>query len=94
MSQGIDHPAWNFTFRAPSGEEDRVCDLRVYVTTNFNQTKITSITSCWELTDEEIQEVIRTKRIMMNVLGGGLSAHFIAPESVMRQFVTDYGKTW
>lgn len=94
MSQGIDHPAWNFTFSAPPGEEERVNDLRVFITVNPEQTQITSVTTCWELSDSDIEEIVRTRRIMMNCLGGGLMAHFIGPESVMREFVTAFGKTW
>ena len=94
MSHGIDHPAWNFTFGPPAGEEERVGAIRVYVTVNPSQQHITSVTSCWELSDADIEEIVRTRRIMMNTMGGGLMAHYIAPESKMREFVTAFGKTW
>ena len=94
MGTGIDHPAWNFTFSAPAGEEDRVGTLRVFITTNPLGTHITSVTTHWQFSDEEIEEIVRTRGVMMNVLGGGLPAHYIAPESKMREFVSDFGKTW
>lgn len=94
MGVGIDHPFWNFVFGPPPGEEERVGTLRVFITVTPDQQHITSITSCWELTDEEIEEIVRTRRIMMNTMGGGLSAHYIAPESKMREFVTAFGTTW
>ena len=94
MSQAIDHPAWNFTFGPPPGEEERVGTIRVFVTCNQQQTMITSVTSCWELSDADIEEIVRTRRIMMNTMGGGLMAHFIGTESTMKEFVTAFGKTW
>jgi len=108
MAQGIDHPFHNFTFHAPPGQEDRIGDLKVYVTWSPAPTSnsasaffdknsgryMTSVTSCWELEDHEIEEIVRTKRVMVNFLGGGLMAHYVTSESQMKQFVTDYGKTW
>jgi hypothetical protein len=94
MGIGIDHPAWNFTFSAPPGEEERVGDLRVFITVNPQQTQITSVTCAWELNDDEIAEIVKTRRVMINTMGGGLLAHYITSESFMRQFVTDFGKTW
>lgn len=94
MSQAIDHPAWNFTFGPPPGEEERVGSIRVFITVDPTQRHITSVTSCWELSDADIEEIVRTRRIMMNTMGGGLRAHFIGTESTMKEFVTVFGKTW
>jgi hypothetical protein len=94
MGIGISHPAGNITFKAPRGEEDRVGELVAYMTTNADGTAITSITTCWEMTDEEIAEIVRTKQVMMNVMGGGLPAHYISSATHMREFVTAFGKTW
>ena len=94
MGIGVAHPFWNFTFGPPPGEEERVGEIKVFITTNPAGTQMTSVTTCWDLTDEEIAEIVRTKRIMMNTMGGGLQAHYIAPESKMREFVTAFGKTW
>lgn len=94
MANAVDHPHWNWTFGAPKGEEDRVGELRVFITTDPTYTSITSVNTCWELTDAEIEEIVRTRRVMMNCLGGGLMAHFIGSESVVREFAMDFGKTW
>lgn len=94
MGTGIDHPAWNFTFGPPPGEEERVGELRVFITVNPQQTAITSVTTCWELSDEEIAEVVATRRVMMNSMGSSLLAHYVTSESKMREFVTAFGKTW
>lgn len=99
MAQGIDHPHWNFTFTAPRGEEDRVGDLRVFITVApgpapAGRPHITSVTTCWELTDSDIEEIVRTRKVMMNCMGGGLPAHFISGPESMREFVTAFGRTW
>ena len=94
MGQGVDHPKWNFTFGPPVGEEDRVGTLRVFITTTPDGKHMTSVTTCWELSDSEIEEIVRTRKVMFNSLGSGLAAHFISSESIMREFVTAYGRTW
>ena len=94
MGEAIDHPAANITYGAPRGEEDRVGALKAYVTTDPTGEYVTSVTTYWQFSDAEIEEIARTKCVMMNVLGGGLPAHFIAPEKMMRPFVADFGKTW
>ena len=38
-----------------------------YLTLPAHVTKDGEITSCWELTDDEIQEIIKTKRIYFSV---------------------------
>ncbi len=94
MAKAIPHPAANFVFGPPPGEADRVESLAVFITTNLQQTQITSVTSAWELTDAEIDEIVRTRRVMMNTLGGGLMAHYISSESSCREFASGFGKTW
>jgi len=100
VSTGIDHPFANFTFTAPPGEEDRVGDLRVFITTlpgysrSDGKPAITSVTTCWQLEDSEVDEIVRTRRVMMNAMGGGLMAHYITSPESMREFVTAFGETW
>lgn len=94
MATGIAHPFANFEFGPPRGEEDRVGTLAVFITPNKDYSAITSVTTCWELDDDEIAEIVRTKRVMMNSLGGGLMAHYITSPEKMREFVLDFGLTW
>lgn len=94
MATGIDHPFANFTFGPPPGESERVGSLRVFITPTPDFRAITSVTTCWEFTDEEIAEIVRTKRVMMNTMGGGLMAHYITDPESMRSFVTEFGPTW
>ncbi|MES0168222.1 hypothetical protein NKJ87_19905 [Mesorhizobium sp. M0027] len=51
--------------------------------------------SCWELDEAELAEVVRTKRIFVSILSGRTQPPvFVAPESIMRGFLVDYGGTW
>lgn len=52
----------NMKFTAPPGREQEVDDLPVF--SDGNQ-----IISCWELTDEELIEVIKTKKVYLGVMG-------------------------
>lgn len=94
MAAGVNHPFTNFVFDAPPGREDEVGSLGVFITTNPERTAITSVTTAWELDDEEIAEIVRTRKIMYNQMGGGLHAHYITSPEKMRDFVTMYGATW
>lgn len=94
MATGISHPFANWAFGPPKGEEDRVGSLEVFITPNKDFSQITSITTCWELDDEEIEEIVRTRRIMMNTMGSALLAHYITSPEKMREFVLDFGLTW
>lgn len=94
MGYAIDHPAFNFTFGPPPGDEERVGTIRVFVTYNPPRTRMTSVIAAWGLTEAEIAEIVQTKQIMIHFMGGGLMPHFVAPESIMRQFATDFGGSW
>lgn len=94
MGHAIRHPAANFTFGPPPGESERVGSVDCFITLDPAKTRMTSVTTCWQFTPEEIDEICQTGQVMVHFLGGGLMAHFVAPESVMRTFVLDYGRSW
>lgn len=53
----------NRTLHAAPGTEDRVSDLHIF-------TDGESCVSCWELTDEEVAEIVRTRRAWLQVMSG------------------------
>jgi hypothetical protein len=59
----VEFPEQNMILRPAKGTEDYVQPLPCY--NNGAQT-----ISCWELTDEEVEEVVKTRRIYMGVFGG------------------------
>lgn len=51
--------------------------------------------SCWELTQDEIAEVLRTGRVFLTVLSGTTqSPVFVGSEESVRSVVVDYGGVW
>lgn len=46
----------NVVMKAPPGEEENVFDMPAFRDKG-------NIVSCWELTDEEVEEIVKTKRI-------------------------------
>lgn len=64
----IDFPERNLTFTAPPGQEDTVMDLPVRADPFPNPTQYVSK---WELTDEEVQDVIDNKCIWLFVVNAG-----------------------
>jgi hypothetical protein len=63
MSNPVDFPQANLTLNAPDGRHETVQPLRAF---HYSGQYI----SCWELTDAELEEVVRTRRVFINVLGG------------------------
>lgn len=94
MGFAVPHPAANFTFGPPPGDEERVGTIQVRVTYNPPRTRMTSIITVWEFDDAELIEIMATRRVMIHFMGSTLMPHFVAPESIMRQFATDFGSSW
>ncbi len=87
MAYAVEFPGANRVLGAPPGAEN-VSSMHTFTNGNCS-------VSCWELDDAELAEVIRTRRIFLSVLSGVTQpAVFLAPESVMRGFLVDYGGTW
>ncbi|MDZ7893862.1 MAG: hypothetical protein U5M50_02200 [Sphingobium sp.] len=87
MAQGVDFKGSNKVYRAPEGRDD-VHDLHVFVNGRC-------IVSAWELSDEEIGEIVRSRRVFLSSFSGDvLFPVFVGSESVVRSVVVDYGKVW
>lgn len=51
--------------------------------------------SCWELSAEELAEVIRTGRVFLSVFSGRTQAPvFVGSEGTTRSVVVDFGGVW
>ena len=88
MGQPVAFPGVNRRFVAPAGEEERVGTLEVF-------TNGACIVSAWELTDAELAEIVRTRRVFLSVWSGDeLYPVFVGAESVTRSVVVDFGAVW
>jgi len=89
MGHGIDWPGKNRSLLPPPGVSESQCHT-LHVFNNG-----TCSVSCWELTDEEWEEVLRTRRIYASVwYGSSQPPMLIGSESVVREVVADYGAVW
>ena len=87
MAHPVQFDGCNKLYRAPEGRDD-VGDLAVFSNGNC-------IVSGWELTDAEIEEIVRTRRVFLSSMSGStLFPQFVGSESVVRSVVCDYGKVW
>lgn len=88
MGSVVDFKGSNHTFGPPKGEEDRCGSLPCFVNG-------THVVSAWELTDAEIEEIVRTRRVFLSTwTGRGMVPVFVGSESVVRSVVVDFGKIW
>jgi hypothetical protein len=67
-------PEANFTFKKPPDMAEEDCgDLHVYKTvTSLSMGSVPCILSCWEISEEDLKEIIKTKRIWLGILGNGM----------------------
>lgn len=84
MAQGVPFEGANTVFHAPEGE-DRVLPLHIFHNGS-------AMTSCWELTEEEIDEINNTGRIFVSVFGRALPPIFVGGELETRALLVDFGK--
>jgi hypothetical protein len=63
MAVPVKHPNENMVFRAPPGMEDTCSDLSVRVADH-------GIESVWELTDDEVWDLIKSRKLMLLVVTG------------------------
>lgn len=89
MGHGIKWNGANKTYGPPPGvTEDQCHTLHVF----FNGA---CIVSCWELTDEEIADIVRTRRVFQSVWSAGqLPPTLVGSESVVHATVADFGAVW
>lgn len=74
----------NVIFKAPAGEEDRVCDLAVFRNRG-------GMISAWHLSEAEIEEIVLTRTVYLSVMGGVLPPVFVGSEREMRALSLDMG---
>lgn len=87
MGYPVNFSGANCVYKAPPGRDD-VGDLPTFKNG-------ACIVSAWELSDEELQEVLRTRRVFLSSFSGDtLFPVFLGSESVVRSVVVDYGKIW
>jgi len=87
MGYPVQFDGCNKFFAAPENRDD-IGDLAVF------QNGICNV-SGWELSDEEIEEIVRTKRVFISIMSGKiLFPQFVGSESIVRSVVCDYGKVW
>jgi hypothetical protein len=87
MAVPINFEGSNRLFTAPEGRDD-VGTLPTFCNG-------ACIVSAWEPTDDELAEIIRTRRVFLSVFSGNvLYPVFVGAESVVRSVVVDYGKVW
>ena len=85
MAVAVDFKGANCLLRAPP-DNDSVGELPIF------RNGVTSV-SCWELTPEELAEVVRTGRVYVAVLSGKQSQPpvFAGSETAVRDMTSDYG---
>jgi hypothetical protein len=87
MATGVPFTGSNKVYAAPEGRDD-VSDLHVFANGNC-------IVSAWELSDAELAEIVRTRRVFLSSFSGAtLFPVFVGSESVVRSVVVDYGPVW
>lgn len=85
MAHGIPFKGANIFFGPPPGKEDAINGIAAF-------TNGVCVVSCWELTDEEIAEIVKTKQIWCSVMSGQtMYPHYVGTESVVRELNADYG---
>jgi hypothetical protein len=78
----------NKVFKKPADMTDDQCgDLGVCETTDKDGYPV--IVSCWELTEEELQEIIKTKRVWLGVLGAGTPPVWLSGTNPFKQPETE-----
>jgi hypothetical protein len=88
MGKGVEFEGMNVIYQAPPGQEDRCNSIGVF-------RNGLELVTCWELTDEELADVIRTKRVWFLMQSGGkLYPHFIGSERTVHALMADTGAVW
>lgn len=85
MASPVNFEGQNVIYKSPPGEEDRVQPLHVMTNGRF-------VTSCWELSPEEIAEVSQTGRIFLTVINCDVFPSFVGGEASTRGITADCGK--
>ena len=87
MAYPVEFEGCNRVYHAPPDRND-IGNLAVFANG-------VCIVSAWEFTDDEIEEIVRTKRIFLSTMSGEIFfPQFVGSESVVRSVICDYGKIW
>lgn len=88
MGVPADFPGANFTYGPPPGREETVGSLRVFKNGRC-------IVSAWDLTDDELDEIIKTRRVFLSSFSGDvLFPVYVGSETTTRSVVLDSGPVW
>lgn len=84
MSSAVEFDGQNLVLQPPTGAEN-VRPLPIF-RNGF------CCVSCWELTDEELAEIVRTRRVFISVFSGNTQPPvYVGSETTTREVVADYG---
>ncbi len=85
MAQGVNFHGSNKYYGAPEGKEDAVVGTHAF-------TNGICVIVCWEFTEAELEEIVKTKRVYMTMQSGPhLFPHYIGLEQDVRMLNADYG---
>lgn len=88
MAQPINWYGANKVLTAPEGREGDIQSMSV-----FNNGLLS--VSCWELTKDEIMDIIQNRCIFIGIIAGESSPPIIVgTEDHIRRILVDYGKVW
>lgn len=88
LADAIDFAGTNIVMRAPPGREETVNDVRAF------RNAMCCVT-CWQLSDAELAEIARTRRVYLSVfMGGGRPPVYAGGEDEVRAITVDYGGTF
>jgi hypothetical protein len=89
MGRGTKWHGANFELGRPKGWDEQQCNS-LHVFRNGRD-----VVSCWELSDEEIAEIVKTRRVFLLISGMGwtMPPAYIGLEEHCREMTADV-KTW
>lgn len=84
MGQPVEFEGQNLVLRPPAGSEN-VSPLPIF-------RNGTCCVSCWELSDAEIAEIVKSRRVYLSVFFGQTQPPvFLGGEEEVRAIIADYG---
>jgi hypothetical protein len=86
MGSPVQWPGANRILAPPKGMDETQCsNLAVF------SNGVTCV-SCWELSEEELDEIIRSRCVFLSVFSGGTQPPvFVGSEDEVRRMIADYG---